>query len=87
MDKYKSEIERQLSLNKDTILWTEDVIDFFAREGISPEYGVRPLERLIQTTLGDLIVDAILSNQTNEGHIKFKVQDDQIVIEQLDLTP
>ena len=87
MDKYKSEIERQLSLNKDTILWTEDVIDFFAREGISPEYGVRPLERLIQTTLGDLIVNAILSNQTNEGHIKFKVQDDQIVIEQLDLTP
>jgi len=55
-----SELDYKLTID-------ETVLDFISKEGYSDEYGVRPLNRAIQTHLEDNICEAILNNEIKEG--------------------
>jgi len=69
--------ERQLNV---TI--TDEVKDFLSEEGYSETYGARPLRRLIQKKIEDVLAEGILSGEFNEGdEIFLKMKDKKIVLE------
>ncbi len=55
--------ERNIQMN-----WGKDVLDYLARKGYDPIYGARPLKRLIQHEIVNLLSKAVL-----KGEIKDKV--------------
>ena len=74
--------ERQLNV---TI--TDEVKDFLAEEGYSESYGARPLRRLIQKKIEDVLAEGILSGEYNEGdEIFLKLNDKKIILEKEDKT-
>lgn len=78
---FKTAMEQSL-LNRVTISWDESVIDYLAHEGISPEFGARPLERLIQKKLQTLVMNAVLNQCILEGSkLHFTAKDNQIILE------
>ncbi len=84
VDLFKQKIEENL-LTLLTLSWDDEVIVFLAREGLSPEYGARPLERLIAKSMETLVINAVLNSHIIEGsHLHFKVQGDQIILEILE---
>jgi ATP-dependent Clp protease ATP-binding subunit ClpB len=39
--------------------------------GFDPVYGARPLRRLVQTAIGDLLARALLSGDIRDGEVVF----------------
>ena len=69
----KSIIENQLALLKNRltnknikILFDLEVVDLLTKKGYSREYGARPLKRLIEKEIGDIIADALINNQIKD---------------------
>ncbi|MBU4466388.1 MAG: hypothetical protein KKH75_11145, partial [Actinobacteria bacterium] len=46
---------------------TEAAIDWLAEHGYEPEYGARPLRRLIQREVDDRIADLFVSGELEDG--------------------
>ena len=70
----KSIIENQLAILKNRltsknikILFDLEVINLLSEKGYSREYGARPLKRLIEKEIGDIIADALINNQIKEN--------------------
>lgn len=47
--------------------WGQDVLGYFAKNGFDPEYGARPIGRLIESKLGDLVARAELNGDLRQG--------------------
>ncbi len=47
--------------------WTQEVITYLAEEGYDPSYGARPLKRLIQQQVVNLLSNAILKGEIKNG--------------------
>lgn len=63
----KRMVERGLILT-----WNDEVVNFLAHEGYDPGFGARPLKRLIQNTVVNMLSTAILSGEilpTNKVHL------------------
>jgi ATP-dependent Clp protease ATP-binding subunit ClpC len=59
---------------------TDAVVDWLAEHGYEPEYGARPLRRLIQREVDDRIADLLVSGElTDEGAVRIDVVDDRPV--------
>ena len=70
----KSIIENQLAVLKNRlisknikILFDLEVVNLLSKKGYSKEYGARPLKRLIEKEIGDIIADALINNQIKEN--------------------
>ena len=70
----KSIIENQLVILKNRltsknikILFDLEVVNLLSEKGYSREYGARPLKRLIEKEIGDIIADALINNQIKEN--------------------
>ncbi len=70
----KSIIENQLAILKNRltsknikILFDLEVVNLLSEKGYSKEYGARPLKRLIEKEIGDIIADALINNQIKEN--------------------
>jgi ATP-dependent Clp protease ATP-binding subunit ClpB len=56
-------------LEKDiTLSWTHDVLEDLAKEGYDPTFGARPLKRLIQQTVVNMLSSAILKGEIENGN-------------------
>lgn len=76
-DLFKRMSERELSLEV-----TDDVKDFLAKDGYSEVYGARPLRRLIQKKIEDVLAEEILTNKYTAGDVvSLKMEDDHIAFE------
>ncbi|MCB1115739.1 MAG: ATP-dependent Clp protease ATP-binding subunit, partial [Chlamydiia bacterium] len=64
LEELKKKVLRQLKV---TISYTEEVVQDLVTKGISPEFGARPLKRLVEKELMSLISDAILNEELSEG--------------------
>ncbi len=74
-DLFKRLAERDLSIEV-----TNEVKDFLAKDGYSDTYGARPLRRLIQKKIEDVLAEEILTNKYAAGDtIILKMEDDKIV--------
>ncbi len=67
VDKFIGEVNEQLAPRKVTLRLTPAVRTWFAKEGHDPQYGARPLLRLIQTEIKDVISDEILFGKLAKG--------------------
>jgi len=60
VDKFFTEIQSQVTAKKVTAVLTPSARNWLARHGFSPEYGARPLARLMQVEIKDTLSNEIL---------------------------
>ncbi|WP_394768546.1 ATP-dependent Clp protease ATP-binding subunit [Lacisediminihabitans sp.] len=60
---------------------SDEAVDWIADHGYEPEYGARPLRRVIQRELDDRIADLLVSAQLEDGGgISVTVNDDRLTV-------
>ena len=68
------QLERMLSKNNIKIGFTEEVVQELAKEGFDPQFGARPLKRVIQKDIVNELSKKILGGEVNsEGEIMVAV--------------
>ncbi len=67
VDKLIMELSAQLAERKVTISLTEAARCWLAKEGFDPDFGARPLRRLIMSEIGDTLSEEILFGQLKKG--------------------
>jgi ATP-dependent Clp protease ATP-binding subunit ClpA len=67
VDKFMKEFADQLAVKKVAMEYTEKVRIYLARKGHDPQYGARPLARVIQTEIKDKLADEILFGKLDKG--------------------
>lgn len=78
-----ADLSRKLSENGVTITFTREFEDYMCTKGYEPAYGARPIKRLMQRELVNMLAKSILDGKVHkDSAIKVDVQDGQIVIGQ-----
>lgn len=81
-DLFKRLEERELSIEVN-----DEVKDFLAKDGYSEAYGARPLRRLIQKKIEDILAEEILTNKYSAGDvIVLKMEDGKIAFDKIKST-
>lgn len=79
VDKFIAELNEQLSVKKVALTISPAVRLWLAKKGHDPRYGARPLARVIQTEIKDVLSDEILFGKlSNGGHIHIDIKDEQL---------
>jgi ATP-dependent Clp protease ATP-binding subunit ClpA len=77
VDKFMREIYAQIAAKKVTATLTPQARTWLARHGFSPEFGARPMARLIQTEIKDVLSNEILfGNLTGGGRVTIDLAPD-----------
>ncbi|MFZ5571213.1 MAG: ATP-dependent Clp protease ATP-binding subunit ClpA [Thermodesulfobacteriota bacterium] len=80
VDKFLMELGQQLSAKKISITLSATARKWLAMKGHDPRYGARPLSRLIQTEIKDVLSDQILFGKLqNGGEIHIELVDDKLI--------
>ena len=70
-----------------TLELTEDAREWLADKGYDPDYGARPLRRLLQSAIEDELSDGILSGRFQlAGIVRVTVHDGELVLENVEET-
>lgn len=67
VDKMVTELQLQLAEKKVTIILSNAARSWLAKKGYDPDYGARPLRRLIMQEIGDVMTEEILFGQLTKG--------------------
>ncbi len=67
VDKMIAEVQAQLAEKKVRIALTSGARNWLAEKGYDPDYGARPLRRLIATEISDVLADEILFGRLISG--------------------
>jgi len=67
VEKFLRELRDQLEHKKVTINVSDSVMDWLVKHGCDPQYGARPLSRLIQTEIKDALSDELLFGKLYRG--------------------
>ena len=79
VDKFMAELQTQLSGKKIIISLSDEARTWLARRGHDPKMGARPLDRLIQKEIKDVLSDDILFGKLEKGgHVLMDVKDDKL---------
>lgn len=74
---------KRLAQRDITLSWTEDVVEYLAEQGYDPVFGARPLKRLIQSEIVNMLSTALLDGSIPENsNVKLKIKKDKIVFEE-----
>ena len=61
------DVQRRLEDQQIQILLDETVVDWLAKKGFDPDYGARPLKRVIQKELLNPLANRIISGELKKG--------------------
>ncbi len=62
-----------------TLTWSEEVVDKLAKEGYDPIFGARPLKRLIQHQVTNMLAKALLEGRLpSDSKIELIIENDEI---------
>ena len=76
-----NDLKKKLSQNGVTITFTEGFTDYMSTKGYEPAYGARPIKRLMQRELVNLLAKEILDGCVHrDSVIEVDVKDGQIVV-------
>ncbi len=76
-----NELKKKLSENGVTVTFTGEFEDYMSTKGYEPAYGARPIKRLMQRELVNMLAKAILDGQVKrDSVIEVGVKDGQITI-------
>jgi ATP-dependent Clp protease ATP-binding subunit ClpA len=79
VDKFMDEFGEQLAVKKVTLEYSEDIRTWLAKKGHDPQYGARPLARLLQAEIKDVLADQILFGRlTKGGKVFLDLKDDKL---------
>lgn len=79
VDKFISELNEQLSIKKVALTISPAVREWLAKKGHDPRYGARPLARVIQTEIKDILSDEILFGKLSKGgHVQVDILEGQL---------
>lgn len=67
VDKFMKEFSAQLLVKKVEISYSDAVRTWLANKGHDPKYGARPLARVLQTEIKDVLADEILFGKLEKG--------------------
>ena len=67
VDKFIAELKEQLSVKKIQLTLSDSARTWLAKKGYNPDYGARPLARLIQVEIKDKLSDEILFGKLEKG--------------------
>ena len=75
------ELQEKLSENGVSISFSENFVEYMSTKGYEPAYGARPIKRLMQKELVNLLAKNILDgNVRRDSNIKIDIRDGQILI-------
>jgi ATP-dependent Clp protease ATP-binding subunit ClpB len=78
------ELKKLLAKNQIKIQFTEQAIDWLAKNGYEPQYGARPLKRLIQHELINELSKGILADKiTKDSSIEVDASNGEIVFKNI----
>jgi ATP-dependent Clp protease ATP-binding subunit ClpC len=76
-----TEVNERLEERELVLQTTDAARDWLGEHGYDPEFGARPLRRLIQTEVEDLLSDAVLAGRFKEGRtVIVDVAEEKIVL-------
>lgn len=79
VDKFMAEFSQQLAAKKVRIHYSDDCRTWMAEKGYDPQYGARPLARLLQTEIKDALADEILFGRLEKGgKVSIDIKDDKL---------
>jgi ATP-dependent Clp protease ATP-binding subunit ClpA len=79
VDKFVREVEGQLRERRITIELSDAARAWLGQRGYDPDFGARPMARLVQTELKDRIADEVLFGALqNGGRVRVDVADDRL---------
>ncbi|MEO0301131.1 MAG: ATP-dependent Clp protease ATP-binding subunit [candidate division WOR-3 bacterium] len=77
--------QRVFSDRKIKVVFTEKAIQFITEKGFDPDFGARPLKRVIRTHIEDPLSEEILKGVFEEGdEVEVDVKDEKIVFRKLE---
>lgn len=75
------DLKSKLSENGVSIDFTEDFEDYMSTKGYEPAYGARPIKRLMQKELVNILAKSILDGTVHrDSGISVDVKDGQIIV-------
>ncbi len=75
-----SNLQKMLAKNNITVQWTEDAVDQIAKEGFDPQFGARPIKRMIQKEILNELSKEILAGKIQpDSHIVIDCIDGQFI--------
>jgi ATP-dependent Clp protease ATP-binding subunit ClpA len=82
VDKFMKELNGQLAVKKVKLSYSSAVRAWLAKKGHDPQYGARPLARVIQTEIKNQLSDEILFGRlVKGGELALDLAEDKIVFE------
>jgi ATP-dependent Clp protease ATP-binding subunit ClpA len=79
VDKFVMQLEAQLGDRNVTITLDDDARDWLSRKGYDPQFGARPLSRVIQESLKKPLAEELLFGKlTKGGMVRVGVEDDKL---------
>ncbi|MCK5323681.1 MAG: ATP-dependent Clp protease ATP-binding subunit ClpA, partial [Desulfobulbaceae bacterium] len=79
VDKQINELQAQLTEKKVTIRLTDAVRSWLAVHGYDPNYGARPMRRIIMEKIGDVMSEEILFGKLSQGGVAdIDLKDDEL---------
>ena len=76
-----TDLKEKLSENGVNISFTQEFEDYMSTKGYEPAYGARPIKRLMQKELVNLLAKSILDGHVHrDSVISIDVQDGKIVV-------
>lgn len=82
VDKFMTEFAIQLAAKKVELTYTDATRKWMAKKGYDPQYGARPLARVLQAEIKDVLANEILFGRLEKGgKVKLDVNDDALTFE------
>ncbi|MBO8444621.1 MAG: AAA family ATPase [Bacteroidetes bacterium] len=76
-----NDLKKKLSENGVSVTFTKEFVDYMSTKGYEPAYGARPIKRLMQRELVNLLAKAILDGRVHrDSVIEVDVRDGQITV-------
>ncbi len=83
VDKFMGQLNEQLQAKKVVLRLTAEARSYLARKGHDPKYGARPLSRLVQVEIKDVLSDRILFGSLEKGgEVLVDIRDDHLVFDE-----
>ena len=82
VDKFMSEFAVQLAAKKVELAYTDAARKWMAKKGYDPDYGARPLARILQSNVKDILADEILFGKLEKGgKVTIDLKDEKLTFE------
>ena len=76
-----ADLQNKLSENGVTITFSKEFEDYMSTKGYEPAYGARPIKRLMQKELVNLLAKAVLDGTVHrDSAIEVDVKDGEIIV-------